>query len=192
MLETLEGRLKWERTAQGILVSVPVRRGPSLAGYALLVVVWLTIASIHYWHLFSSPTADTPERTLQFAAIAIYVFGFFLFLAWLLWTATGETMVMLDSEELRIQRRVIGIDVSTSTYRTSDIRNVRFVRPTPFWALRSDTDPSTSKIQFVTTRGFHSFAKGIGESEAAALIERMVEIYRFPRSGESYYGAVAK
>jgi len=192
MREQLEGRLKWERTQGGIAFYVPVRRGPSTAGYALLVVVWLTIASIHYWHLFSGPRSDTPERTLELVAIAIYVFGFFVFLGWAAWTATGETVVMLDSDEMKIQRRIVGIELTTQNYRTNEIRNIRFVKPVRFWALRSDTDPSTSKIQFVTTNGFHTFGRGIAESEARALIERMGEVYRFPRSGETYYGAVAR
>jgi hypothetical protein len=192
MREMLEGRLEWERTPEGILVSIPVRRGPSTAGYALLVIVWLTIASVHYWHLLSGNHIDSSQYTLELAAIAIYVFGFFFFLGWLAWTVTGETLVMLDHNELKVQKRALGIEVATRTYRNSDIRNIRFIRPKQFWALRADTDPSTSKVQFVTTHGFHVFGKGIGETEAIALIERMMEIYPFPRSGERYYNAVVR
>jgi hypothetical protein len=189
MQETLEGRLKWERTPQGIFVSIPIRRGPSTAGYALLILIWLAIASVHYWHMLSSQHADSSQYQLEMAAIAIYVFGFFLFVGWLAWTTTGETVVLLDGNELKIQKRALGIELATRRHRNSDIRNIRFVRPKQFWALRSDTDPSTSKIQFVTAHGFDSFAKGIGESEAAALIERMMEIYPFPKSGETYRSA---
>lgn len=192
MQEQLEGRLKWERSPTGMVVSIPVRRGPSTAGYALLVLIWLAIASVHYWHLLSSNRPDNADYTMELIAIGIYVFGFLLFLGWLAWSVTGESVLILDSDELKIQKRALGIDVATRKFRTSDIRNIRFVRPRQFWALRSDTDPSTSKIQFVTSTGFQSFAKGIAESEAAALIERMSEIYRFPRGGETYYGAIAK
>lgn len=192
MREMLEGRLEWERTPGGIVVAIPVRRGPSTAGYALLVVVWLTIASVHYWHLLSGNRIDSSQYPLELIAVAIYVFGFFFFLGWLMWTVTGETLVMLSATELTIQRRVLGIEVATRRHFNSDIRNIRFVRPKQFWALRADTDPSTSKIQFVTSHGFHTFGKGIGETEAVALIERMMEVYPFPRSGERYYNAVVR
>lgn len=192
MREMLEGRLEWERTPEGIVVSIPVRRGPSTAGYALLVIIWLTIASVHYWHLLSGSHVDSQQYTLELVAVTIYVFGFFFFLGWLAWTVTGETLVLLDHNELKIQKRVVGIEVATRTHRNSDIRNIRFVRPKQFWALRADTDPSTSKIQFVSTQGFQAFGKGIGETEAVALIERMMEVYPFPRSGERYYNAVVR
>src|SRR5579863_4265615 len=77
MQETLEGRLKWERTPGGILVSIPVRRGASTVGYVLLVLIWITIASVHYWHLFTQPRLDSPEAMYQLIAIGIYVLGFF-------------------------------------------------------------------------------------------------------------------
>jgi len=80
MQDTLEGRLKWERTPGGIFVSIPVRRGASTAGYALLVLLWLTIASVHYWHLFTNPRLDSPRVLFQLIAIGIYVLGFFFFL----------------------------------------------------------------------------------------------------------------
>jgi hypothetical protein len=192
MLEQLEGRLKWERTADGIFVSIPVRRGASTIGYAMLVLVWITIASVHYWHLFSQPRGDAPNMTLQLIAIGLYVFGFFVFIAWGLWAVTGETVLILDSSEMKIQQRILGIDFSTRKYRTNEAWNFRFVKPVRFWALRADTDPGTSKIQFNSPKGAQSFGKGIAESEAKALIERMVEVYRFHRSGDSYHGAFSQ
>jgi hypothetical protein len=192
MQEILEGRLEWERTPGRIAVSIPVRRGPSTAGYAFLIVVWLTIASVHYWRLLSGNHLDSSQYTFELVAVAIYVFGFFFFLGWLAWTVTGETVVTLDAGELTIQKRALGIEISTQTHQNTDIRNIRFVRAKQFWALRADTDPSTSKIQFVTNHGFHTFGKGIGETEAAVLIERMIELYPFPKSGERYYNAVLR
>jgi|SRR5580658_778100 hypothetical protein len=192
MGETLEGRLKWERTPGGILVSIPVRRGATTAGYALLVLLWLTIASVHYWHLFSEPRPDSPRAIFQLIAIGIYVLGFFFFLGWLAWTVTGETVVLLDADELKIQHKALGIELSSHSYKNSDVHNFNFVRPKPFWALRADTDPSSSRIRFSAGGKYHYFANGVSEAEAMALVERMVEIYRFPGSGEQYWGAIAK
>jgi len=192
MVETLEGRLKWERTPGGIHVSIPVRRGPTTAGYVVLVIIWLTIASVHYWHLFSSPSIDSPRLMLQVIAVGIYVIGFFIFLGWVAWTVTGETVLDLDSNQMRIQLRALGIDLSSRSFPTREVHSFNYVRPRQFWALRADTDPSTSRIRFTVKGKYHYFARGVSQSEAFALVERMVEIHRFPGSGEQYWGAVAK
>ena len=51
MYETLEGRVKWQKTDHGIRIAIPVRRGPFVAIYAPLVTIWLVLATIRYWHL---------------------------------------------------------------------------------------------------------------------------------------------
>jgi len=192
MLETLEGRIKWERTAQGIHVSIPVRRGPTTAGYIVLVIVWLTIASVHYWHLFSAPTFNSPSMTYQLIAVCIYVIGFLIFLGWLAWTVTGETVLDLDASEMKIQQRTLGIEVASRSFRTREVHSFNYVRPRQFWALRADTDPSSSRIRFTVKGKYYYFAKGVSQAEAYALVERMIEIHRFPGTGEQYWGAVAK
>ena len=191
-METLEGRLKWERTPYGISITIPVRRGASTAGYAALVLLWLTIASVHYWHLFSSSHVDAPAEIYQLIAIGIYIVGFVIFLFWFTWTATGETVVTVDPTQMKIQKRALGIEVASEIYPTPDVHSFNFVRPKPFWALRADTDPSSSRIRFTVSGKYHYFARGVSEAEAFALVERMVEIHRFPGSGEQYWGAVAK
>jgi hypothetical protein len=192
MQETLAGRLKWERIPGGIQISIPVRRGASTIGYVGLVVVWLTIASIHYWHLFSQQRTDDPAAMYELIAVGIYVVGFFFFLGWMAWVVTGETLLLLDEGRMTIQQRVMGIDISTQSYNNHEVHSFTYVRPKPFWALRADTDPSSSRIRFSVAGKYHFFARGISESEAYALVERMVEIYRFPGSGEQYWGAVTK
>jgi hypothetical protein len=192
MLEKLEGRLKWDRTPEGILISIPVRRGASTAGYAALVLIWLTIASIHYWHLFTGPRLDAPGELYQLIAIAIYIIGFMIFICWITWTATGETILFLDAKDMKIQQRILGIELASRSFPTRDVHSFNYVRPKQFWALRANTDPSSSRIRFTVHGKYHYFARGVSEAEAFALVERMVEIHRFPGSGEQYWGAVAR
>lgn len=191
-MDKLEGRVKWERTPGGILIVVPVRRGASTAGYAALVLIWLTIASVHYWHLFNNPRLDGTAETYILIAIVIYIVGFLIFLGWLAWTATGETVLVLDQNDMKLQNRALGIEISSRTFRTMDVHSFNYVRPKQFWALRADTDPSSSRIRFTAGGKYHYFARGVTEAEAFALVERMVEVHRFPGSGEQYWGAVAK
>jgi hypothetical protein len=192
MLETLEGRIKWEHTPAGLFVTIPVRRGATTVGYAGLVLVWLTIASIHYWHMMKEPGPESPEFMFQVIAVSIYAFGFFFFLAWLAWTLTGETVVMLDESELKIQKRAVGIELTSQSFRTHEVHSFNFIRPRPFWALRADTDPNSSKVRFTVAGKYHYFASGISEAEATALVEKMVTVYHFPGTGEQYWGAVTK
>jgi hypothetical protein len=180
VLERLEGRLTWERTPGGILVAIPVPRGMTVPLYGPLVVIWLTFASIHYWHLLGSPHSDQSDFNLQLIAIGIYAVGICFFLCWLTWIFTGETILTLVPAEMKIQRRVVGIELAALHFPTHNVRNFKYVPPTKHWALSGYTDPKTSYIQFRAGNTKHSFARGVTEKEARTLIRQMVEIYDFP------------
>ncbi len=180
MFEELEGRLKWQKTDQGILVAIPARRGALTILYGPLVGIWLIAAAVRYWNLLTTSHADDPEFTLQMIAIGIYVVGFFFAVCWLLWTFTNETILAVDRSEMKIHRRLIGIDLSIRSFPITDVRNLRFVGPTRSWASHGHTDPKTSKIQFQTGNRTHTFAWGITEEEAYAVFARMHTVYKFP------------
>jgi hypothetical protein len=182
MLARLEGRLTWERAGNSIRVAIPVRRGRLMLFYGPLVIIWLIIASIRYWHVLSSPHAQDPEFTLQMIAIGIYVVGFLYFLWWITWSFTGETMVILNPIELKIQQRIIGIDISTKTFRNEEVARVIYVPPAKSPTNQSVIDPTSGKITFRAKNTTHAFAKGILEIEASVLIEQMLQIYGFPGS----------
>jgi len=182
MMEKLAGRLKWERTPQGIRVAIPRRRSAMSAFYVPLIVIWLAVASIRYWHLFETPHTPDVEFTLQIAAIGIYGVGFVIFACWLAVTFTGETVVSLDPDEMAIQNRVFGVEMATHRFPTREVNQLTYVAPgqrTPNGTLEG---PKTSSIQFHAKNRTHSFAKGIGPLEASALIQQMLEIYKFPGS----------
>jgi hypothetical protein len=182
MLETLAGRLKWEETSEGIVVSVPVRRGVSAPLYGPLVAIWLIYAAVHYWNLLGTPHRDYNEFTLQVIAIAIYAFGFCFAVFWLTWIFTAETILTLTPSEMKIQRRVAGIVLTTQSFETRHVRNLKYIPPSRFWALEGYTDPGTANMQFKVGNETHSFGKGITEAEARALAARMLKVYEFPHS----------
>ncbi len=180
MLEELAGRLNWERTSRGILIAIPGRRNAMVALYAPLVVIWLAFASIHYSHLLGPDRATGSEFTFQLIAIAIYAVGFCFFVCWLAWALTGDTIVTLDPDEIKIQRRVIGIDVSTLSFPTRDVSKLKYIAHTRSWGDQDVVDPRSSKIQFEAGGKVHTMAWGVTESEATAAIEQMYTISRFP------------
>jgi hypothetical protein len=190
MLEELEGRLKWERTISGVLVSIPARRGALTVLYGPVVGIWLVAAAFRYWHVLEGTHAEDTEFTLQVIAIMVYALGFVFAIFWLLWTFTNETVVLLDQAELQIQRRVMGIELSRRSFQTSDARNLRFIPPTESWASQGHTDMKTSRIEFQTFNKKHVFAEGITEREAHALFALMNGIYKFPNYLETPKGTV--
>lgn len=182
MFETLEGRVTWEQRGQGIRIIIPVRRGPFTALYAPLIVIWLVLATIRYWHVLSEPRQATAEFTLQMIAIGIYVLGFFFFVGWLAWTWTGETMVVLNPAEIKIERRVLGVELAARTFRTDQVTRLKFIPPRRVTTQRSSLNPNPSCVQYQANNKTLSFAKGVTEAEARALIDRMLVVYQFPGS----------
>jgi hypothetical protein len=119
-------------------------------------------------------------------AVAVYALGFCFAICWLIWTFTNETILTLDAAELKLQRRAMGIELFTESYPTMSVRNVNYVPPTRSWASQDDTDPKTSKIQFQAGFLTRTFASGVTEAEAKALIAGMQGIYKFPNYLESH------
>jgi hypothetical protein len=182
MLQALHGRLMWETAGHGIRVAIPVRRGPFAAIYAPLVTICLVFATVRYWKLLAGPHAEDTNFTLQMVALGIYGLGFIYFVCWLAWTMTGDTLVTLIPPEVKIQKRVFGVELATRTFQTGQINRIRFVPPTRLATQKSVLNPNSSCIRFEANKKSERFAKGITEDEARALIDKMLLIYEFPRS----------
>jgi hypothetical protein len=180
MLEMLEGRLKYKRTPEGICVAIPPRNGTFTILYGPLVGTFLLVAAIYYWRELMAPHPEDTEYTLQLVAIGIYALGFCFAVCWLIWTFTNETVLILDAAEMKIQRRVLGIELATRSFPTRQIRNFRFVPPTRSWASQDTDDPKSSRIQFQVGNAAHTFAEGVSELETDALFALMQSVYRFP------------
>ncbi|HXR39106.1 MAG TPA: hypothetical protein VN776_08435 [Terracidiphilus sp.] len=182
MREALEGRVMWEKTDHGICLTVPVRRWPFTSVYAPLVTIWLILATIRYWRLLSGPHPEDIDFVLQMISIGIYVVGFIYFVGWLIWNRTGETVVTLNPAEVRIQTRVFGVDLSSRTFQTGQIHRMRFIPPRRLLTRPSVVNPNSSCIRFEADKRSKSFARGVTEAEARALIDKMLLVYEFPRS----------
>jgi hypothetical protein len=182
MFEKLEGRVMIEKTGHGLRISIPVRRGPFAAIYGPLVAIWLGLATIRYWHLLAGPHPEDLNFNLQMIAIGIYVFGFIYFVCWLAWTMTGENVVILNPPEVKIESRVFGVPLASRTFQASQIHRIRFIPHKKVATQRSVINPNSSCIRFEVDKRSESFAKGVTEDEARALIDKMLLIYEFPRS----------
>ncbi len=182
MLEPLAGRLRWEQTNEGIRVAIPGTRGTLAMLYGPLIVIWLGLAAVHYWHLLGVAHTENSDYDLQMVAIALYFIGFCFFVCWLLFTFTSDTILLLDPATLKIQRRVLGIELASQSFPTDQVSQVLHIPAGRLLTSGSVIDPNTSKIQFRVNSRTHSFAKGITRREAGALIMLMLRVYEFPDS----------
>lgn len=182
MLHKLAGRLTWEQMPQGIRVEIPAPHGTFAFLYIPTIVIWSAFALIHYWRLLDAPRPEDNQLTLQWIAIGIYVVGFCFFLCWLAFSFTRDTVLSLDPSEMKIQRRALGIELVSRSFPASQVSQVLYITPGKYADRRSFFDPNTSKIQFYTGDKPHSFASGITELEACALILLMLEVCKFPGS----------
>jgi hypothetical protein len=128
------------------------------------------------------PNAAPEEAQSALVWLIVSGFGvsFCIFLAWAAWAFTSESMLTLDETTIKIQNRVLGIEVMTNTFPTADAHAFRFIPPGGYSRSKNIADPRTSKIQFKVGSKTYTFGKGLTELEAFVLMERMQEIYKFP------------
>jgi hypothetical protein len=121
----------------------------------------------------------------QLIAFSVYALGFCFAICWLVWTFTNETILTLDAAKLTIQRRAMGIELFTESYPTMSVSDVTFIATMRSWTIRKNIDSRTGGIQFQAGSRAHTFASGIAEVEARALISRMLAVHKFPNNVES-------
>jgi hypothetical protein len=180
MLRTLEGRLEWEKTARGISVKIPARRGSAFGLFGPIIGVWLLFASFQYASMVFPNTFEDARAQVLWIVIDIFGVSVLILLFWAAWAFTSDTLVTLDETQMKIQRRVLGIELATRNFSTTEVHNFRFIPPSKFRLGRSGTDIRTSKIEFHARSKPQYFAEGVTQSEAQVLIEQMVEVFKFP------------
>jgi hypothetical protein len=172
MLEKLAGRLKWERTGTGIRVEIPAR----IDWWVLFYVVWLAPWSVAGWRVSVDIFIKHDLSVFNLFWLPVWALGECFVAALIIWRLTGSTTVVLDPSQLDITRRSMGIQIDKRTFRCADVRNLRYI-PAGNRGRRS----LPSQIGFEANDKTRKFASGIEDIEAFALIDKMLEIYKFPK-----------
>ncbi len=167
MLEKLAGRLKWERTGNGIRVVIPVRF-PFMAVLSGMGVISLPFCVVSIFDKLGGVTGPLPVATI-WVGLILGVMQMMIFF-------TTKHVLTLSPAETTVQSRVLGIGVRKHTFATSRQRNLRFV-PSEYgdWLFMSDV----SRVEIDRDSKARKFAFGITEQEADALIEKMTAVYNF-------------
>ncbi|MGD0940121.1 MAG: hypothetical protein ABR905_10445 [Terracidiphilus sp.] len=180
MREKLAGRLKLERTGMGIRIEIP-----SQAGWlAVFFGFWLAFWSATGWFFAAmASTTKSPEAVPWSFAVA-WALGWIVILSALILCLAGRTTLTLDESEMEIRRRILRMEWGSRRFATKDVLNLRYI---PSLSLRGwegttyTTYTSASQIRFEADGKTRRFALGISDIEAFALIDRMLEVYQFPR-----------
>jgi hypothetical protein len=181
MLEELGGRLSWEQKPGGIVVHIPSRRGSLFMLFGPVVGVWLMLAAARYsFAVGPNSSPEDAESALIWLIISGFGVSFCILLAWAAWAFTSESMLTLDETTMKIQNRVLGIEITTNSFPTAEANNFRFIPPGGYSRGKNMADPRTSKIQFKVGSKTYAFARGVTQPEAFVLMERMRETYNFP------------
>jgi hypothetical protein len=181
LYQTLAGRVRWEQTTAGIHVEIPTRKDWSAI---------LAVSTIEIWCLRG--LAIVPERfssTGQTGGVPwIALTGFACFAAlsliWLLWTLVGKSRISLDQVELKIERQILEVHLDTRTFRTREVRNLRYLPCSEFRIFKGFVP---GVFCFEAEDKTHRFGSGTTDIEAFALLNEMLDVYEFPIDRAVHY-----
>jgi hypothetical protein len=184
IFETLAGRIRYERTSSGIRVEIPTRKDLSAILAVSVIEIWALRG------LFLIPERffiNGQPSTGQWAALGGFLSVGALGMIWLLWNLVGKSRLDLDSVELKIVRRFMGFKLDTRSFRTREIRNMRYL---PYSEFRVFKGFIPGVFCFEAEGKTHRFGSGVTDIEAFALIDEMLAIYEFPKDrAVEYIGA---
>lgn len=170
MLETLAGRLKWQRTTDGIRVLLP-KRFPweALPGLiaGMFIPVWVDDI------IRKSPIRGTGLTlgTILWTSLCIAAGVLALHLA-------SRTILTLSPDELSRAVCIFGRQIRRRTRRNDQLHGLRKNLLVSEWTGK---DMVNKTVVEINRGGFdHTLAYGLTDMEADALITRMMEVYPFP------------
>ncbi len=179
MLETLAGRLKWERTEDGIRVEMP-DPAPFAEFLGLAVVAAFPFVVYALFGGFRRPPRD-------WWALVIVV-------------AVASLLTVPHGIEIRGRKRLLILTSTALTVttiercpksRTQLTYTVWNLRSNPRVSLTGKEYPQQIQVQIDSTSGTWTIGERLTETEAAALISKMMEAFAFPDWMPAYKAAVS-
>jgi hypothetical protein len=174
-MDKLADRLRWEPTATGIQVLIPARRDWKILFFAVWLAMWTVAGNTTIRRLVSEIAAGKSDWFTALWLIAWAAGECFVSIA-IVWALGGKTLLRLDPASMSIEHQLFGIRLRTRSFATAEVRNLRF---TP--AVAKGRSSVASRISFESGDKTRSFGTGLSDAEAFALIDKMLEIYPFPK-----------
>jgi hypothetical protein len=178
MLEILSGRLKWERTEDGIRVEMPE---------PALFAEFLGIAIASGLPLFVYGLFGGFHRPAQSWGLAIVcALALLLALPNVVELVKRKKLVILTSASLTVTT-----SHPCAEGRTQLTYTVWNLRSNPRISLMGNEHPEQNQVEIDSTSGTWTIGSRLTEAEAAALISKMMEVYVFPEWMPAYKAAVS-
>ena len=179
MLETLVGRLKWERIENGIRVEMPY---PALFEeiVGIVIAAGLPIFVYGLFGGFHGPRRGWVMAIVGAMALYLAIYSSMQFVG-------RKWLVILTSAALTV----------TTSQRCTESRTqltytVWNLRSNPRVSLMEKEYPEQIQVEIDSTSGTWTIASRLTEVEAAALISKMMEVYAFPEWISALEAAVSE
>jgi hypothetical protein len=169
MFQPLAGRLKWERTAEGICIVVPTRFDIGPLGDTILIacipvlVIDVVAKMDKDWKGWG--WVQLTLALLVVAALRVITLFF------------DRTVLTLNPAWLTTRRGPFGLNWKKSSFAVRRLHNLRTVLSTSDWTGIKLRGRET--VQFDKDDDTFDLVKQLTHSEAAALTEKMLEIHSF-------------
>jgi hypothetical protein len=178
MLESLAGRLKWERTEGGIHVEIP---DPASSAEFLGIVIAAGLPFVVYGLLGGSYVSARPWVLTIVCAVSLLL-------------AAPHGMELVGRKRLVILTSAV-LTVTTiercPTSRTQLNYTVWNLRSNPRVSVTGKEYAEQIQVEIDSTSGTWTIGSRLTEAEAAALISKMMEVFVFPEWMPAYKAAVS-
>jgi hypothetical protein len=174
-MDKLADRLRWEPTANGIQVLIPARLDWKILFFAVWIVMW-TVGGIATIRQFLNEIADNKSDSFLALWLIGWAAGECFVTATIIWAVGGKTLLRLDPATMTIEHQLFGIRFLVRSFATAEVRNLRLTQ-----AVRKGRSYTASHISFESGDKTRSFASGISDAEAFALIDKMLKVYPFAK-----------
>jgi hypothetical protein len=152
-------------------VEIPARKSWTILIFVLWIILWCGAG----WLLISKTHNEQDHSHAQLFWLVVGIVVAIRAITVVLWTLYGRTLLILDTNRLQIANRIFGIQLSMRSFANADVRGLRFVPS----IMRARTS-RPSGIWFLENNKLRQFAPAITETEALALTDKMLQVYKFP------------
>ncbi len=179
MLESLVGRLKWERTENGIRVEIP-DPASSAEFLGIIIAAALPVVVCGLFGGFNGPTRG-------WVLAIVGAVGLLLVAPHGMGLVGRKRLVILTSAALTVT--ILQRCAESRTQLTYTVWNLR---SNPRVSLTGKEHPEQIQVEIDSTSGTWTIGSRLTEAEAAALISKMMEVFVFPEWMPAYKAAVSQ
>ncbi len=169
-METLAGRMNWERTKDGVRIVLPFRL--SLVHYSLML--WSLYLPLTAFNLLDNPQCPAlirGSRLLLGLSVCVFLGTWFLALY-------VRRAIEITPHNLRIAGWLLSRVLKEQSFATQRLYDLRINQMVS--ELTGKDVPNRNTVEINRGASEVTLARGLTDEEADALCTKLMEVYRFP------------